>query len=110
MTIYLSFYISGAKMSRNQNVYGAKTSRGIQSLGAKTSMVPKRLGPKCLGAKTSVNQMISMNTCGEGRTISSFANRNNLCPIILNYMYALLKHLTCQDFFLSGQIVILNMD
>ena len=44
-----------------------------------------------------VAQMISMNTCGEERTISSFANRDKLCPIILNY--ALLKHLTCQDVF-----------
>ena len=42
-------------------------------------------------------QMVSMNTCGEGSTISSFANRNKLYPIILNN--ALLKHLTCQDFF-----------
>ena len=41
--------------------------------------------------------MISMNTCGGERTISSFANRDKLCPIILNY--ALLKHLTCQDEF-----------
>ena len=38
-------------------------------------------------------QIISVNTCGEERTISSFANRDKLCPIILNY--ALLKHLTC---------------
>ena len=41
--------------------------------------------------------MISMNTCGEERVISSFANRDKLCLIILNY--ALLKHLACQDVF-----------
>ena len=42
-------------------------------------------------------QMVSMNICGEGSSISSFVNRDKLCPIILNY--ALLKRLTCQDFF-----------
>ena len=42
-------------------------------------------------------QMVSVNTCGEGGTISSFANRDKLCPIKLNY--ALLKHLTCQEVF-----------
>ena len=41
--------------------------------------------------------MISMNTCGEERKMSSFANRDKLRLIILNY--ALLKHLTCQDVF-----------
>ena len=40
-------------------------------------------------------QIVSMNNCGEERTICSFAKRDKLCPIILNY--ALLKHLTCQD-------------
>ena len=38
--------------------------------------------------------MVSVNTCGEGGTISSFANRDKLCPIILNY-----AHLTCQDLY-----------
>ena len=51
--------------------------------------------------------MVSMNTYGEGGTISSFANRDELCPIILNY--ALLKHLTCQDFFKEAKYL-LNMD
>ena len=53
-------------------------------------------------------QMVSMNTCGEGSTISSFANGDKLYPIILNY--ALLKHLTCQDCFIWIRLTMTNVN